>query len=88
MAAIILAAIFLYNIMISNSLNDNMKQGLPICIGGKPAHAFPHFGPFAQRHMNDYGLRNHLCPSVIMKKRQNANLIGAAVIAKKAAGKL
>jgi hypothetical protein len=64
---------------------DGLSEGLPICLGGKPSYALPYFGPSAQRRLGTAGLMSYLRPSVIDERGFNANLVGAAVLAEKAA---
>jgi hypothetical protein len=62
-----------------------MSTTLPICLGGKPSYALPYFGPTAQRRLGAVGIMSYLRPSVIDERGFNANLVGAAVLAEKAA---
>jgi hypothetical protein len=64
---------------------DGMSEGVPICLGGKPSYALPYFGPSAQRRLGTAGVMSYLRPSVIDERGFNANLVGAAVLAEKAA---
>ena len=66
---------------------DGIPEGVPICLGGKPSYALPYFGPSAQRAMGATGIISYLRPSIIDERGSNANLVGAAVLAEKAAGK-
>ena len=61
---------------------DGMPDALPICLGGKPSYALPYFGPSAQRALARLGILNYMRPSVIDERGSNANLIGAAVLAR------
>lgn len=70
--------------IITAAEKGGMPSGVPVCIGGKPARALPYFGPSAQTALAAAGFINYLRPSVIDERGGNANLIGAAVIGKKA----
>jgi len=72
-------------IMLKSAQAEGMKPGLPICLGGKPSYALPYFGPSCQRLLGKMGYMNYLRPSVLDERGSNANLIGAAVLARKAA---
>lgn len=63
---------------------DGLRDGLPICLGGKPSYALPYFGPRAQSRMGALGVMSYMRPSVIDERGFNANLVGAAVLAQKA----
>lgn len=69
--------------MLKRAYKDDMPEGLPICLGGKPSYALPYFGPSAQRAMGRLGILNYLRPSVIDERGSNANLVGAQVLARK-----
>ena len=58
-----------------------LREGLPICLGGKPSYALPYFGPSAQSRLGAAGIMSYLRPSVIDERGFNANLVGAAVLA-------
>lgn len=64
---------------------EGLREGLPICLGGKPSYALPYFGPSAQSRMGAGGIMSYLRPSVIDERGLNANLVGAAVLAEQAA---
>ncbi len=70
--------------IITAAEKEGLPSGAPVCIGGKPSRALPYFGPRAQIVLAEAGLTNYLRPSVIDEQGGNANLIGAAVIGKKA----
>jgi hypothetical protein len=61
---------------------DGLPEGLPICLGGKPSYALPYFGPSAQSRLGAVGIMSYLRPSVIDERGFNANLVGAAVLAR------
>lgn len=71
-------------LLISKSEKDGMKEGIPICLGGKPSYALPYFGPSCQRILGKMGLMNWLRPSVLDERGSNANLVGAALLAERA----
>jgi hypothetical protein len=71
--------------MFRQGRKDGLREGLPICLGGKPSYALPYFGPSAQSRMGAAGIMSYLRPSVIDERGFNANLVGAAVLAEKAA---
>jgi hypothetical protein len=62
-----------------------LRDGLPICLGGRPSYALPYFGPSAQGRLGAMGILSYLRPSTIDERGLNANLVGAAVLAEKAA---
>lgn len=64
---------------------DGLRDGTPICLGGKPSYALPYFGPSAQRALGKMGIMSYLRPSVVDDRGVNANLMGAAVVAQKLA---
>ena len=70
--------------MFKAARKDGLRDGLPICLGGKPSYALPYFGPTAQRRMGALGVMSYMRPSVIDERGFNANLVGAAVLAQKA----
>jgi hypothetical protein len=72
-------------IMYRQARRDGLTEGVPICLGGKPAYALPYFGPSAQRRLGAAGLMSYLRPAVIDERGLNANLVGAAVLAEKVA---
>ena len=72
-------------IMYRQARRDGLPEGVPICLGGKPAYALPYFGPSAQRRLGAAGVMSYLRPSVIDERGLNANLVGAAVLAEKIA---
>lgn len=67
--------------LIINSQKDGMKQGIPLCLGGKPSYALPYFGPSCQKKLSKVGIYNYLRPSVIDESGKSANMLGALVIA-------
>ncbi len=75
------------SIMYRQARRDGLPEGVPICLGGKPSYALPYFGPSAQRRLGAAGIMSYLRPSVIDERGLNANLVGAAVLADKIAGK-
>lgn len=68
-------------LLITSSVKDGMKPGIPLCLGGKPSYALPYFGPAAQENMARMGLFNYLRPSIIDERGSSANMLGALVIA-------
>jgi hypothetical protein len=70
--------------LFKQSRDAGLRDGLPICLGGKPSYALPYFGPTAQRRMGAFGIMSYMRPSVIDERGFNANLVGAAVLARKA----
>jgi len=72
--------------LIRVSRKDGMPYNIPICLGGKPSYALPYFGPSTQRLLGKMGFMNYLRPSVIDERGNNANLVGAAVLAAKEIG--
>lgn len=72
-------------IMFRQARANDLPENLPICLGGKPSYALPYFGPTAQRRLGAAGIMSYLRPSVIDERGSNANLVGAAVLAQKAA---
>ncbi len=72
-------------ILLRQAEADGLPQGVPICLGGKPSYALPYFGPSTQRVLGKSGLFNYLRPSVIDERGSNANLVGAAELARRAA---
>jgi hypothetical protein len=76
-------------IMFKQARREGLREGLPICLGGKPSYALPYFGPSAQSRLGAGGIMSYLRPSVIDERGLNANLVGAAVLAEQtAAGQL
>ncbi|MEN6452038.1 MAG: ROK family protein [Thermoguttaceae bacterium] len=75
-------------IMYRQARHDGLPDSVPICLGGKPSYALPYFGPSAQRRLGVAGVMSYLRPSVIDERGLNANLVGAAVLAEKIAGRL
>jgi hypothetical protein len=76
-------------IMFKQGRKEGLREGLPICLGGKPSYALPYFGPSAQSRLGAAGIMSYLRPSVIDERGFNANLVGAAVLAEQtAAGRL
>jgi hypothetical protein len=71
--------------MLKTAVRDGMPESVPICLGGKPSYALPYFGPSAQRALGRMGIMNYLRPSVIDERGSNANLVGAAVLARNVA---
>jgi hypothetical protein len=71
--------------LFKQSRDAGLRDGLPICLGGKPSYALPYFGPTAQRRMGAFGIMSYMRPSVIDERGFNANLVGAAVLAQQAA---
>ncbi len=72
-------------VMLRQAAKDGIREGIPICLGGKPSYALPFFGPSAQRALGKMGINSYLRPSVIDERGSNANLVGAAVLADKVA---
>lgn len=72
-------------ILIKRAESDGLPEGVPVCLGGKPSYALPYFGPSTQRFLGKFGLLNYLRPSVIDERGLNANVVGAGVLAQKAA---
>jgi hypothetical protein len=70
--------------MLKSAIKEGMPEGVPICLGGKPSYALPYFGPSSQRLLGKFGLMNYLRPSVIDERGSNANVVGAAFLAKQA----
>ncbi|MCH5377624.1 MAG: ROK family protein [Planctomycetes bacterium] len=70
--------------MFRQARRDGIREGLPICLGGKPSYALPYFGPSAQSRLGAMGIMSYLRPSTIDERGLNANLVGAAVLAEKA----
>ncbi|MBN2617583.1 MAG: ROK family protein [Spirochaetales bacterium] len=73
--------------LISKSIKDGMKPGIPLCLGGKPSYALPYFGPSCQKSLGSMGIYNYIRPSVIDESGQSANMLGALVIAELAYSK-
>jgi len=73
------------DILLNQAADNGMPPNLPICLGGKPSYALPYFGPSAQRALARLGILNYLRPSVIDDRGSNANLVGASVLAERAA---
>jgi hypothetical protein len=71
--------------MFRQARQNGLRDGLPICLGGKPSYALPYFGPSAQGRLGAMGIMSYLRPSTIDERGLNANLVGAAVLAEKAA---
>ncbi|MHC4870306.1 MAG: ROK family protein [Planctomycetota bacterium] len=71
-----------FQILMKQARNDGIPEDIPICLGGKPSYALPYFGPSAQRAIGHKGFMSYLRPSIIDERGSNANLVGAAVIAK------
>jgi hypothetical protein len=69
------------HIMVKQAKSDDIKEDLPICLGGKPSYALPYFGPSTQRKIGSLGMLYYLRPSVIDDRGSNANLVGAATMA-------
>ena len=74
-------------ILLKRSEADGLPAGTPICLGGKPSYALPYFGPSTQRILGKSGFMNYLRPSVIDERGSNANLVGAAELARRAAAR-
>lgn len=72
-------------VLLKQSQKDGLPEGVPICLGGKPAYALPYFGPSTQRVLGALGYMNYLRPSVLDERGSNANLVGACVVAERAA---
>ena len=72
-------------LLVKRAEADGLREGAPICLGGKPSYALPYFGPSTQRFLGKFGLLNYLRPSVIDERGLNANVVGAGVLAQKAA---
>ncbi|MCX7044936.1 MAG: ROK family protein [Candidatus Sumerlaeota bacterium] len=72
-------------VMFKRARKDGLRDGTPICLGGKPSYALPYFGPSAQRVLGTMGITSYLRPSIIDERGSNANLVGAAVLAEKIA---
>jgi len=71
-------------IMLKSAKKDGLPDGIPICLGGKPSYALPYFGPSCQRLLGKMGIMSYLRPSVLDERSENANLVGAAVLADRA----
>jgi hypothetical protein len=69
-------------LILKTAQSDGMPKGLPICLGGKPSYALPYFGPSCQRLLGKMGYMNYLRPSILDERGSNANLVGAAVLAR------
>ncbi len=67
--------------LINQSRKDGMRDGIPLCLGGKPSYALPYFGPSCQANLGGMGIFNYLRPSVIDESGKSANMLGALVIA-------
>lgn len=74
--------------LVKRAESDGLPPGAPICLGGKPSYALPYFGPSTQRFLGKFGMLNYLRPSVIDERGLNANVVGAGVLAQKAAARL
>ncbi|MBN8217493.1 MAG: ROK family protein [Spirochaetes bacterium] len=72
-------------VLLKQAQKDGLPAGVPICLGGKPAYALPYFGPSTQRVLGALGYMNYLRPSVLDERGSNANLVGACVVAQRAA---
>ncbi len=72
-------------ILLKQAEADGLPAGVPICLGGKPSYALPYFGPSTQRLLGKMGFMNYMRPSVIDERGGNANLVGAAELACRAA---
>ena len=75
-------------ILLKEAQTQGLPPGTPICLGGKPSYALPYFGPSTQRLLGKMGFLNYLRPSVIDERGSNANLVGAAELARRAASRL
>ncbi len=67
--------------LIQQARKSGLREGVPICLGGKPSYALPYFGPSAQGRLGAFGVMSYLQPSTIDVRGLNANLVGAAVLA-------
>lgn len=74
-------------ILLKQAEADGLPTGTPICLGGKPSYALPYFGPSTQRMLGKTGFLNYMRPSVIDERGSNANLVGAAELARRAANR-
>lgn len=72
-------------ILLKQAESEGLPSGVPICLGGKPSYALPYFGPSTQRLLGKMGYMNYMRPSVIDERGGNANLVGAAELARRAA---
>ncbi len=72
-------------VLFKQARKDGCSNNIPICLGGKPSYALPYFGPSAQRALGKMGIMSYLRPSVLDERGSNANLVGAAVLAKRVA---
>ena len=70
--------------LLKQAQRDGLPGGAPICLGGKPSYALPYFGPSTQRVLGKMGFLNYMRPSVIDERGSNANLVGAAELARRA----
>ncbi len=70
-------------ILLKEAEADGLPAGTPICLGGKPSYALPYFGPSTQRMLGKMGFLNYMRPSVIDERGGNANLVGAAELARR-----
>jgi predicted NBD/HSP70 family sugar kinase len=70
--------------IIRKAMEDGANERVAVFVGGKPAHAFPFFGPHAQAGLREKGILSMVKPSLIFTAQQNANLLGAGVLAKRA----
>ncbi|MDA3811538.1 MAG: ROK family protein [Spirochaetaceae bacterium] len=70
--------------LLKQAENDGLMKDAPICLGGKPSYALPYFGPSTQRLLGKMGYLNYLRPSILDERGENANLVGATVLAERA----
>ncbi len=72
-------------ILFAQARPQGCSGSIPIYLAGKPSHALPFFGPFAVCGLRSAGIRSLLRLSLFERRGRNANLHGAAYIARERA---
>ncbi|MCX7934408.1 MAG: ROK family protein [Planctomycetota bacterium] len=74
------------DVLLQQARQQGCPPTVPIAMAGKPSKALPYFGPAAQQALVARGYEVYLRPSAIEEIGGNANLLGACVVAERAAG--
>ena len=80
--AMALAARFLFE----RARRDGCPADIPLIFGGKPSRAFPFFHDELRKGLLAQGVRSRLTLSRLEQQGKNANMLGAAALARREAG--
>jgi len=69
-------------LLIDQAVRDGCARDIPVFLAGKPSRALPFFGPSTREGLERKGIKSSLNLARLEREGQNANLLGAAWLAR------